>query len=57
MTVTGSASANAITTGSGNDVVDGGGGRTIISANAGNDTVSYYATETRSMPRAAAPWR
>jgi Ca2+-binding RTX toxin-like protein len=46
VTVTGSAAANTITTGSGNDTIDGGGGADVISAGAGNDTVSYYAAET-----------
>ena len=44
--VTGSTSANTITTGSGSDTIDGGGGADVISAGAGNDTVSYYGTET-----------
>ncbi|MEA2959250.1 MAG: hypothetical protein QOJ58_4998, partial [Alphaproteobacteria bacterium] len=43
--VTGSTSANTITTGSGNDAIDGGGGADFISAGGGNDTVSYYGTE------------
>ena len=43
--VTGSSSANVITTGSGNDVIDGGGGSDAINAGAGNDTVSYYNSE------------
>ncbi|WP_407156418.1 hypothetical protein [Bradyrhizobium sp. STM 3557] len=46
LTVTGSSSANTITTGSGNDTIDGGGGADVISAGSGNDTVSYYGTET-----------
>jgi Ca2+-binding RTX toxin-like protein len=46
LTVTGSSSANAITTGSGNDTIDGGGGADVINAGSGNDTVSYYGTET-----------
>ncbi len=45
LVVTGSSSANTITTGSGNDVIDGGGGSDIISAGAGDDTVSYYHSE------------
>ncbi len=45
LTVTGSSSANAITTGSGNDIIDGGGGVDVINAGAGDDTVSYYNTE------------
>ena len=44
--VTGSAFANTIITGSGNDTIDGGGGTDVISAGAGNDTVSYYGGET-----------
>ncbi len=43
--VTGSSSANTITTGSGNDIVDGGGGGDTISTGIGNDTVSYYGSE------------
>ncbi len=43
--VTGSSSANAITTGSGNDTIDGGGGADTINAGTGNDTVSYYGSE------------
>src|SRR5205823_5988554 len=43
--VTGSSSANVLTTGSGNDTVDGGGGSDTISTGAGNDTVSYYNSE------------
>src|SRR5450432_3954212 len=43
--VTGSSSANTITTGSGDDVIDGGGGSDTINARAGNDTVSYYNSE------------
>ena len=45
LTVTGSSSANTITTGSGNDTIDGGGGADVIVAGSGNDTVSYYGTE------------
>ncbi len=45
MTITGSSSANTLTTGSGNDIIDGGGGSDIISAGAGDDTVSYYNSE------------
>src|SRR5204862_4720655 len=44
--VTGSTSANTITTGSGNDTIDGGGGADVISAGGGNDAISYYGTET-----------
>jgi Ca2+-binding RTX toxin-like protein len=39
--VTGSGSANTLTTGSGNDTIDGGGGADVIGAGGGNDTVSY----------------
>jgi Ca2+-binding RTX toxin-like protein len=46
LTITGSSSANNITTGSGNDTIDGGGGADVISAGAGNDTVGYYGTES-----------
>ena len=42
----GSSGVNVITTGSGNDVIDGGGGADIINSGAGNDTVSYYGTES-----------
>ena len=43
--VTGSSSANTITTGSGDDIVDGGGGGDTISTGIGNDTVSIYGSE------------
>jgi Ca2+-binding RTX toxin-like protein len=46
LVVTGSAFANTITTGSGNDTIDGGGGTDVIVAGAGNDTVCYYGSET-----------
>ena len=46
LVVAGSAFANTITTGSGNDTIDGGGGTDVIVAGAGNDTVSYYGSET-----------
>src|SRR6202043_1622920 len=46
LTVTGSSSANAITTGSGNDTIDGGGGLDVIVAGAGNDSVTYHGTES-----------
>ena len=46
LTVTGSAAANTITTGSGNDTIDGGGGADVISSGDGNDTVYYYGAET-----------
>ncbi len=46
ISVTGSAAANTITTGSGNDTIDGGGGADIINAGDGNDTVLYYGTES-----------
>ena len=45
LTVTGSTAANWLTTGAGNDVIDGAGGGDVISAGGGNDTVSYYGTE------------
>src|SRR5204863_63209 len=45
LTIFGTASANTITTGSGNDSIDGGGGADVIAAGDGNDTVSYYGTE------------
>ena len=46
LTVTGSAAANIITTGSGNDTIDGGGGADVINSGGGNDTVSYYGSES-----------
>ena len=46
LTVTGSAAANTITTGSGNDTIDGGGGADIINGGGGNDTAYYYGAET-----------
>jgi Ca2+-binding RTX toxin-like protein len=46
LTVTGSAAANVITTGSGNDTIDGGGGADVINSGGGNDTVSYYGSES-----------
>ena len=45
LTVTGAASANVITTGSGDDTIDSAGGADIINAGAGNDTISYRGTE------------
>src|SRR5262249_1245059 len=45
VSITGSSTANIITTGSGNDTIDGAGGADVISAGAGNDSVSYYGTE------------
>src|ERR1700744_3505528 len=46
ITVTGTSTANIITTGSGNDTIDGGGGADVIAAGAGNDSVAYYGSET-----------
>ena len=46
LTVTGSSSANTVTSGSGNDIIDGGGGADVITAGAGNDSVSYHGSET-----------
>jgi Ca2+-binding RTX toxin-like protein len=46
LAVTASAFANTITTGAGNDTIDGGGGTDVIVAGTGNDTVSYYGSET-----------
>src|SRR6185295_8707653 len=46
VSITGSAGANLITGGSGNDTIDGAGGVDVLAAGAGNDTVSYYGTET-----------
>ena len=46
LTVTGSAAANTITTGSGNDTIDGGGGADVINVGGGNDTAFYYGAET-----------
>ena len=43
--MTGSASANIITTGSGNDTIDGGGGADVINSGGGNDNISYYGSE------------
>ena len=45
LSVTGSASANVISTGSGNDTIDGGGGADIIAAGVGNDSVVYRGAE------------
>ncbi len=45
ISVTGSTSANTITTGSGNDLIDGLGGADVIQAGSGNDTVAVYGTE------------
>ena len=46
LTVVGSAAANTITTGSGNDTIDGGGGADVINGGGGNDTAFYYGAET-----------
>jgi len=46
VTVTGSSSANTITTGSGDDTIHGGGGADVIVAGSGNDTVDYFGAET-----------
>jgi len=46
LAVTGSAAANAITTGAGNDTIDGGGGADVINGGGGNDTAVYYGSET-----------
>ncbi|OYU48255.1 MAG: hypothetical protein CFE31_11385 [Rhizobiales bacterium PAR1] len=46
LSVTGSASANTLTTGSGNDTLDGGGGADSLNAGSGNDTVTYHGTES-----------
>ena len=46
VTVTGSSTANTITTGTGDDVIRGGGGADVIAAGAGNDTVDYWGAET-----------
>ncbi len=46
VSITGSAGANVITGGSGNDTIDGAGGVDVLATGAGNDTVSYYGTET-----------
>ncbi|MCA0404937.1 MAG: hypothetical protein LCH39_02135 [Proteobacteria bacterium] len=46
LTVTGSANANTISTGSGNDTIRGGGGADVINAGAGNDSIDYWAAET-----------
>ncbi len=44
--VTGSAGANAIQTGSGNDTIRGGGGADVINAGAGDDTIDYWGSES-----------
>ncbi len=44
-TITGSAAANTIIGGAGNDTIDGGGGADTISAGAGNDTVFVHGSE------------
>ena len=46
ISITGSAGANVITGGSGNDTIDGAGGADAINAAAGNDTVTFHGTET-----------
>ncbi len=46
LSITGSASANTITGGSGDDTIDGAGGADTINAGAGNDTVTYHGSET-----------
>jgi Ca2+-binding RTX toxin-like protein len=46
LTVTGSSSANRISTGSGADVIHGAGGADVISAGAGADSVDYWASES-----------
>ena len=46
LTITGTTSANAITTGSGDDTIHGGGGADVIVAGGGNDTVDYNGAET-----------
>jgi Ca2+-binding RTX toxin-like protein len=46
VTITGSSSANTITSGSGNDTIDGAGGADVINAGGGSDTVTYHGTET-----------
>src|SRR6185436_1698999 len=38
--------ANTSKTGACNDTIDGGGGADVITAGAGNDSVSYYGSET-----------
>src|SRR6201999_2337379 len=45
LNVLGSTGVNNITTGSGNDTIDGGGGADGINAGDGNDTVAYRGTE------------
>ena len=44
-TITGSAAANIITGGAGNDTIDGAGGADIIAAGTGNDTVFVHGNE------------
>ena len=46
ISVTGSASANTLSTGAGDDTIDGNGGADVINAGAGNDTVNYRGGET-----------
>ncbi|OYU57416.1 MAG: hypothetical protein CFE30_36380, partial [Bradyrhizobium sp. PARBB1] len=43
--LTGSASANTLLTGAGDDVIHGGGGGDVVNAGGGNDTVDYWASE------------
>ncbi len=46
LSLTGSAGANIITGGTGDDTIDGAGGADVINAGAGNDTVTYHGSET-----------
>ena len=43
--ITGSAGANILTGGAGNDTIDGAGGADLIAAGGGNDTVTYRGAE------------
>ena len=45
VSMTGTAAANTLTGGSGNDTIDGAGGADVINAGGGNDTVTYRGTE------------
>ncbi len=46
LTITGSATANTLTGGTGNDTIDGAGGTDVVAGGTGNDSISVYGTET-----------